>query len=139
MHLPEGALLIRSQTHQVALEAQRQLNDRGYRRAKVDYGFAPAGRGLYELKLTVDAGNATRVKAVELAGNLCLDRRDLSQPLRALRRSDSPEALDEAVARLRSLYLLKGYFEAKVRATEIPEGARDVRLRVDIGAGYAST
>jgi len=135
MHLPEGALLIRSQAHQVALEAQRQLNDRGYRRAKVDYGFAPAGRGLYELKLTVDAGNATRVKAVELAGNLCLDRRDLRQPLRALRRPDSPEALDEAVARLRSLYLLKGYFEAKVNATEIPEGARDVRLRVDIDAG----
>jgi hypothetical protein len=141
MSLPEGALLTRPQAHQVALDARKQLHERGYRRAKVAYAFAPAGRGLYDLKLTVDTGAATRVKTVEPAGNLGLDRRELRQPLRALRRADSPEALDEAVARLRSLYLLKGYFDASVRATEeviggaIPEGRRDVRLQVHIDAG----
>src|ERR1700686_2935752 len=53
MSLPEGTLLTRRQALQLALQAQRQLNDRGYRKAKVTYALAPAGRVQYDLKLTV--------------------------------------------------------------------------------------
>lgn len=135
LRLPEGTLLTRPEARNLALQAERQLNERGYRRANVQYAFTPAGRGRYDLKLTVDPGATTHVQAVELSGNLGLDRCDLRKPLRALRRAANPEALDETVARLRSLYLLKGYFGATVNATEIPTGTHDVRLSVEIDAG----
>jgi len=135
MSLPDGTLLTRPEAHGLAVEAERQLAARGYREAKVDYAFVPAGHDRYDLKLTLDLGTDTHIKHVDLAGHLGLDPKQLRQPVRALRKSDSPEALDAAVARLRSLYLLHGYFDATIRTTEIPEARRAARLQVDIDAG----
>ena len=105
LSLPEGTLLTRRQALELALQAQRQLNDRGYRKAKVAYAMAPAARGQYDLKLTVDTGFATHIKDVQLTGSLGLSPKELSQPVRAIRRSNTQEALDAALARMRSFYI----------------------------------
>ena len=126
MGLPDGTLLTRPQAYDLALQARKQLNDRGYLQAKVEYAFAPAGHDLYDLKLAVDAGAAPHANPVEVTGNLGLDRHALGKPLRAVRKATNPEALDEAIVRLRSVYLLNGYFDASVK---VGEG------RVEIDAG----
>jgi hypothetical protein len=139
MSLPEGTLLTRRQAAELALQAQRQLNDRGYRRAKVTYAMAPAGRGQHDLKLTVDPGIATHIKDVQLTGSLGLSRKELSRPLRAIRRSNTQDALDAALARMRSFYIEKGYVDATVNASEIPGSGKHVGLRIEVEAGLKET
>ncbi len=139
MSLPEGTLLTRRQARELALQAQRQLNERGYRKATVTYAMAAAGRGQYDLKLTVDTGIATHIKSVELTGSPGLSRKELSRPLRDLRRSNTQEALDAALARMLSVYIAKGYLDASVNASEIPLSRKDVSLRVEVEAGPRQT
>jgi hypothetical protein len=153
LSLPEGTLLTRRQALELALQAQRQLNERGYRKAKVTYAMAPAGRGQYDLKLTVETGIATHIKDVQLIGPCitsslkpapapeppCSPAKGLSQPLRAIRRSNTPEALDDALARLRSVYIQKGYFDAVLKAGESPLTGKDISLRIEVEAGLQQT
>jgi outer membrane protein insertion porin family len=139
MSLPEGTLLTHRQALQLALQAERQLNDRGYRKAKVTYALAPAGRSQYDLKLTVDTGLATHIKDVQLTGSPGLSLKELSQPLRAIRRSNTQEALDATLARMRSFYIGKGYVDATVNASEIPESGKQVSLRIEVEAGPRQT
>ena len=135
MSLPEGTLLTRRQALELALTAQHQLNDRGYRKAKVTCAMAPAGRSQYDLKLMVDTGMATHIKDVQLTGSLGVNRKELSQPVRAIRRSNSPEALDAALARMRSFYIERGYCNASVNASEIPESGKNAVMQIEVDAG----
>src|SRR5207248_1591123 len=41
--VPEGSRVTRLRAHEIALEAQRQLEGRGYPAARVDYALEPAG------------------------------------------------------------------------------------------------
>lgn len=102
--VPDGTPISRLRAHQIALDARRQLNDEGYMDARVDYDVVPFATNEVDLRLTIDKGKKQRVKKVQLIGDAVLDRKELR---RAGKESDA--------TRVQSLYLSKGYLDAKVR------------------------
>src|SRR5205823_2214464 len=151
--LPQGTPLDRFRAHQVALQARRQLIAQGYDDAKVDYSLIPFVRDQVDLQLTIRAGEPVRVKDVEFTGATGLDPVELRGALRALRPrrvlppipgvwrgwslppAYSPEAVDSDLARLRSLFVSKGYFDARVQIEQTDIRGTDARVRVRAEAG----
>jgi hypothetical protein len=148
MKVSEAAPITPLRAHQIALDAQRQLNREGYRSARVQYELAPAAKGEVDLKLTVDIGDAVRVKAVRFEGDSML--RGKLQALRIRRMlpgvpylwsgwrllpSYSQEAVDADVARLRSLYVARGFFDASVRPGVIDIHGKDARISIVANPG----
>src|SRR5579864_881574 len=122
--LREGSPLNRLGAQAAALEAKRLLNTQGYPNANVDYKLTPADDGKADLRLTVKPGERLRVKDIQFQSDLRMPPETLRNTLRALhaRRifvwrvlpTYSPEAVQSDLARIRSLYLSKGYFDASV-------------------------
>src|ERR1039457_6497765 len=143
--VPEGAALTKLRLHEIALDVERQLNAKGYTGAAVDYDLAPFAENSVDLRLTIHQGESVRVKDVEFDGEPGLDVKELRGALRALRvprivawrllPSYTPEAVDSDLARLRSLYLSKGYFEATVRLSDSEISGRDARVRILVESG----
>jgi outer membrane protein insertion porin family len=151
--VPEGTQLTRRRVHEIALEAQRQLNSQGYLDARVDWSLAPYAGNQSDLRLAVKAGDPMRVKEVEFTGDSALDARELRGELRALRirrvlpklpglwdgwrlfPAYSPEAVDADAARLRSWYLSNGYFDVDVRADDVELRRTDAKIRFVVRPG----
>jgi len=134
--LPAATPIDRLRAHQIAMDAQRQLNQEGYQNARVRYKLTPAARGEVDLKLTVEIGDAIRVKEVRIEGDSTFHNRNL-EALKIRRMlpgvpylwsgwrllpSYSPEAVDHDVTHLHELYVARGFFDAEVRP-----GAVDIR------------
>lgn len=149
MTVTEGALFTRPGVHALAMQAQRQLNDRGYPNARVTDQLTPAERtgkkGAFDLVLTIDPGDGVRVGEVVFTGDTALAPSELRDSLRALRArrilpkwrllpAYTPAAVDSDVARLHSLYVFKGYFDATVRASEEMDG-NEAHIRIDVHTG----
>ena len=134
---------------QIALDAKRQLQARGYPNARVGYTFAKVGRSEVDLTLHVQSGTAIRVKQLTFEGNPGMDTRDLSHRLRALRTHRilfwkllpdyTAAGVDYDVARLRSLYLSKGYYDVRIAARDPEIAGKDatVRLWIESGPRYS--
>jgi outer membrane protein insertion porin family len=143
--IPEGTPLTKLRAHEIALDVQRQLNTKGYSGALVDYETVPFSESEVDLRLNIRQGQSVRVKAVEFEGEPALAAKELQGALRALRDrrilawrllpTYTPEAVDSDLARLRSLYLSKGYFEAKVRLNDAEVSGRDARIRILVESG----
>jgi outer membrane protein insertion porin family len=145
--LPEGSGIDDFQAHQLAMETEKELKLQGYQQARVSYQFTPAPRQEVDLRLNIEAGTALRVKQVEFAGSLGLQPKELRGTLGPLRSKTmipllwhilpdySPEAVDAGVARLRSLYLARGYFDARVSTGDAAIRGKDATVRIDIDAG----
>ena len=139
--------------HEIAMEARKRLNAEGYFHAKVDATLAPVPPGEVDLHLTVHAGLPVDLKSVEFQGEPGLRIRELRGALRAarIRRVFPPipgiwagwrlfpayyePALDEDFARLRSLYLSKGYFDANVRLRNVEIDGKAARLNILVQSG----
>src|SRR5260370_19343871 len=67
--LPEGTPLNRPRTHEIALQAPKQLQTRGYLDAQVDYGLTPFAGSEVDLRLSITASGPVRVKEVAFAGD----------------------------------------------------------------------
>src|SRR5579872_2359949 len=146
--VPVGTPITPLSAYQIAMEAQRQLNQEGYQNAHVRYELAPAIKGEVDLRLTLDIGKAIRVKQVRLEGDSSF--RDNLQALRIRRitpgipylwdgwrllPSYSPEAVDSEIAHLRSLYLAKGFFDAQVRPGAIDIHGKNARVAIVASPG----
>jgi hypothetical protein len=100
----------------------------------------PAPRSQVDLKLTVDLGDALRVKQVRFEGV-----RATQASLRALRSrrllfwrllpSYSQEAVDSDVARIRSHYLAEGYLDAEVRPGAVDIRGNDAAVTIVVDPG----
>jgi outer membrane protein insertion porin family len=146
VNLPEGTRIDRERAQQIALDAQRQLQDRGYQNARVTYDFSPAVQHEVDLKLTVDPGDEVRVRGVEFTGELGIAPKQLRHELRALKPtrilpgwrllpSFSQGAVDADAARLRSYYFFNGYFDVDIRAPLVQRDGKDARVVFSIDAG----
>ena len=145
LSLREGSPLNRLGAQAAALEAKRLLNTQGYPNANVGYELTPAEDGKADLRLTVKPGERLRVKDIQFLGDLRMPPEALRPSLRALhtRRilawrllpSYSPEAVESDLARIRSLYLSKGYFDASVRVEETAVDHKDARISLRIESG----
>jgi hypothetical protein len=143
--IPEGTPLTKLRAHEIALDVQRQLNTKGYSGALVDYELAPFSESEVDLRLNIHPGESLRVKEVEFDGTPGLDLKEVRGSLRALRArrifawrllaTYTLEAVDSDLARLRSLYLSKGYFDARVRLDDAEVSGRDARIRILVEAG----
>jgi outer membrane protein insertion porin family len=137
--------------HQIAMEAQRELNARGYPNARVREELREAGEGRADLHLTVEAGENMRVKSVrvEVGGQaIARGHADGVHALRALRihrilpgwrllPAFTPQAVEADAVRLRSYYLIRGYFDAEVTsAVEMRGHDAYVTMRVRPSAHY---
>ena len=141
----EGAPIDERGAQRIAADAQRRLEARGYLHARVTYAFARAARGEVDVKLHVDPGVAVRVRSVSFAGDAGLAERELTRNFRALRAHRllfwrllpdyTPEAVDADVARLRSAYLARGYYDARIWADEPEIRGKDAAVRIGIEAG----
>jgi hypothetical protein len=146
--IPEGALVDRRRAQAVALEARKQLAAQGYSNAQVNPELVPIATDKADLHLTITPGDRIRVTNIQFAGDGALDFNELRQALRALRirhilgwpllPAYSMAAVDADLARLRSLYLSKGYFDANVRVdnTEIHGKDAQVSFRAEAGPLY---
>lgn len=145
LKVPEGATISRLRAHEVALEARRQLNASGYLDARVDYELIPFGANEVDLQLNIDKGKTERVRNIEFTDGEFVDAKELRRALDALRTrrivfwplypSYSPEAADADASRVRSVYLDKGYLDAKV-TVDHPEAGR-VAFVVETGPLFA--
>jgi len=134
--------------HQMALEARRALNARGYPSARVQEELRAAGDGKADVHLTIDAGKDTRVKSVRvdvLGEPSARKHADGARAPRALRihrilpgwrllPSFTPQALEEDEARVRSYYLSRGYFDADV-ASDVAMRGRDAYVTMNVRPG----
>ena len=148
--IPQGTPMTGLRAHATALEAQRQLIQLGYQNARIHCEMKPAPLSQVDLKLTVDLGDAIRVKQVrfeEPAGRGPRPRADPAAPqgLRALRSrrllfwrllpSYSREAVDSDVERIRSSYLAKGYLDAEVRPGAVDIYGNDAAVTIVVDPG----
>jgi len=122
--LPPGTLITQPRANDLALIAQRQLLDRGYAHARVRASLQPSPGGKADVMLDIEPGEALRLKLVG------------DSSLRAPRWY-APGSVDAHAARLRSLWVSRGYFDARVVTNEELEAKRAVvEFRVDHGRFY---
>jgi hypothetical protein len=146
--IPEGASIDRRRAQAIAREAIKQLVAQGYSNAQVTPELVPVAPRKADLHLTITPGDRIRVTEIQFAGASALDSDELRKALRALRirhifgwpllPAYSAEAVDADLARLRSLYLSKGYFDANIRDDSAEIHGKDavVRIRIDAGPLY---
>jgi len=154
LSLPQGTPMTRLRAHEIAGQAQKQLQDDGFRDAEVDYQIVPFAGKQVDLKLLVEAGERVRVKEVTFTGDTELDSKELRGALREMKirrvlppipglwrngwqlfPGYSPDAAAADVGRLRSLYLSKGYFDATVRLDDVQIDNKEARIRIAAEAG----
>ena len=154
LSLPVGSILTRLGASRIAHEAERQLIDRGYLGAHVDWNLRPYRRNQADLRLIVTAGRAVQVKNIEFSGP-ALDAKQLADALPELsfRRilpklpglgngwrlfpPYSPDLVEAAAAHLTSWYFSRGYLDAGVRADSEVDGTyAKVKFMVTPGPVY---
>ncbi len=141
---------------QVAAALRRQLIEEGYANAAVESELIPVGFQQADLLLRVEPGRRTRVREVRFSGSTGLPPEELRRALRSTRARRllpgvpglwrgwrlfppfSDARLRADLERLRSLYLSRGYFDARVgvAAVEVVEGKATVTVGVNAGRRY---
>jgi hypothetical protein len=122
MTMPPGTVLNQARAQELAIAAQRQLNERGYSKAKITWAFSPASAGRYDLLLNVVPGQSLRLKAT---GEISLHPKP---------KVYSASAIDNYTARLQSHYIAQGYYDSKVTTSEEIRG-KDAIVNFSVDRG----
>ncbi len=140
----------------VAGDLRRQLVEEGYAEARVEAELSPVDDQKADLRLRVDQGRLYRVGEVRFSGSLGLKPKALRNALRSTRplrllpglgrlwrgwRLLAPlsgDHFEADVERLRSLYLSRGYFDARVEiaGVDTTKGNATVTMAVSSGPRY---
>jgi outer membrane protein insertion porin family len=147
--LPEGTPMDRFRAQQVAGQVRKRLSENGYTDADVEPEIVPYMGKKVDLHLLVHAGDPVRVREVSIGGETGLDSKEVERELHAIRirrilpgwhmyPAYSENAVQSDLGRLRSFYLSKGYFDAKVRLdkTDVKGTDASVYISVDSGPAY---
>ena len=142
IRIPEHTPMTDFRAHATAMQAQHQLNQQGYQNARVTYAMTPAAKSQVDLKLTVDLGDAIRVRQVTFEG---AGDRPPTASLRSLRArrllfwkllpSYSPEAVESDAAWIRSSYLQKGYLDADVHPGPVEITGKNAAVTIVVNPG----
>ncbi|HLK22008.1 MAG TPA: POTRA domain-containing protein [Bryobacteraceae bacterium] len=143
--IPEGTLLDRPRAEAIAREARKQLEADGYADARVQPELIPVAAGRADLHLAITPGERIHVREVQFVGEAALGPADLQHALGALRirhilgwrlpPAYSAEAVDADLARIRSLYVSRGYLESRVRLANAEIRGKSARIAIDVDAG----
>ncbi|MFQ5694633.1 MAG: POTRA domain-containing protein [Terriglobia bacterium] len=139
----------------VAAALRARLVEEGFADAVVEAELVPAGFQLVDLRLRAEPGRPYRIEQVRFRGSLGLQVKELKGALRSTRPRRllpgfglwkgwrllaplSEQRLADDVDRLRSLYLARGYFDARVgvAAVDIHEGKAQVTVEAEAGPRY---
>ena len=154
--VPAGTTLDAAKAHSIASEFRRQLSQQGYTDTSVEPEIVPSDPGRADLVLHVRTGDRVRIADVKLIGDPALKTKEILGSTHALRGKRvlpgipglwkgwklgadySDMAVGSDLARIRSLYLSRGYFDAAVRVdhTEITNGKATVNLLLNAGQPY---
>jgi outer membrane protein assembly factor BamA len=120
-----------ARVREAAGRVRQQLVDQGYVDAKVDARLVAVDVHQADLVLRVESGPLYRRGNVRFTGDLGMEPGELRRAMRGSRPGD----LEADLARLRTLYLSRGYAGARVRAAEVrlAGGKEDVEVAVDAG------
>jgi len=142
--LAEGDFISRPRAESAALDASRLLQRQGYPDAHVSFDLTPVENGRADLRLAVHPGDTRKVKRVEFLGDPGLPPHELQHSLHALRTrrilgwplypAYGSEAVESDLARIRSLYFSRGYFDANARVEEA--SAQSLAIRIEAGPRY---
>jgi outer membrane protein insertion porin family len=122
--LAPGTLITQPRANDLALNAMRQLNERGYARAKVTASVQQLHNGKADVFLDVVPGEALRLRAV-------------GDPSLKPPKWYSSAAVENHAARLRSLWATKGYYDVRVTTGEqLFAKEAVVNFRVEPGRFY---
>ena len=117
-----GAPLTRERVQEIVRQAREQLRAQGYERARVDSSVLPAAVHEADLLLRLDPGRRMRIRGIEFAGDPVLPRRKIRRLLRT--------GSDWDAARVRTLYVERGYLDARIGVERNGE-----RLQITVNAG----
>jgi outer membrane protein insertion porin family len=151
-----GELIDPMRAQSIAVDFRRQLDQYGYKDARVEAELAPRSDGTADLLLHITSGAPTRVGEVRILGETALPSSELRRELKALRSRRilppvpgiwagwikrppySQAAVESDVARLQSFYISRGYFDATVRLdhTRVSNNTASVSLLVRPGSRY---
>jgi outer membrane protein insertion porin family len=152
-----GAAVSRLLAHRIGVQARKELVARGYADATVNSDLIPYSGNEVDVRLTVHATDRpVRVKEVRFVGQPGISEKELRGALHDLRIRRilptvpgvtqgfrmfprySEGAVDSDLARLHSLYVSKGFFDAKVRLdiSQIDNKGANLDLFVDSGPRY---
>jgi hypothetical protein len=146
---PEGTPMNRLRAHALAVEARKQLQAQGYSDPRVDYRLTPFVGNQVDVRLNLEPGVRVRVKQVTFTGKPGINAPELNGALRALKirrvlprwrifPAYTPEAAQSDLARLRSLYLSRGYFDSSVRLDDVEVQGGEARVSITIDPGPLS-
>ncbi len=144
MRIDPGATIDRARAWQLAAALRQQLLDDGYKDAKVEPELTPAGFRQVDLLLKVDAGPRYRVHEVHFTGSPGIDPQDLPHALQSTRPSwlrhppFNDQRVEADLARLRSLYLSRGYFNARVSLGEVKFAKENAAVTISLDSGSRS-
>jgi outer membrane protein assembly factor BamA len=130
--VPEGSDVDAFRAYTIAREAERRLHAVGFDGARVTSEIKPLTGNRADLVLYVKAGERTRTD-IRFAGDPVLPAvalRGVMKQIRAQRTLPSESGL----ARLRSLYLAQGYFDAKLHVDAVETGKR-TRITIQVRSG----
>lgn len=156
VNLTKGAPLDQMVAARVAGALRRRLVEEGYANAKVEAAIVPAGFQKADLQIRVERGQLYCVEAVRFSGGLGLEPRELERAVDDIRPHRllpslgpiwsgwrmlapfSEKAVEADAQRLRSLYLSRGFFDARVEVAriDIAKGKATVLFHVDAGRRY---
>lgn len=147
--LQPGTALDATVAKRVAALLRQRLVEEGHADAQVEAELVPAGFQEADLLLRLAPGPRYRVEEIRFSGNPGLDPDELQAALRATRVRRpflvwtqrppfSQQAVEADLERLRSLYLSRGYFRARLalRGLEFAEEKATVTVEVNSGPRF---
>jgi len=153
VELEDGSAVDAELAARLAGQLRRELVEQGYAEALVDASLVPAGFHKADLVIRVKRGQLYEVEEVRFTGSPGLPLKELRHALTAtrarrmlpslgsiwggwrLRAPFSQQRLESDLARLRSLYLSRGYFDARVEVGEVKIEKGKARIVVNVAAG----
>jgi len=146
--LEPGTPVDNALAHRLAGAIRQRLMEDGYADAEVTAELVPAGVKQADLLFRIQRGPRTTVRAVRFAGKLALPEKELRRTLEATRsrrilpfwRMQPPwneAALLSDLDRLRSRYLARGYFAARVTLAGVAfaQNAATATLTIEVDSG----
>lgn len=135
LKIQPGASINSSGVREAAETIRKQLMENGYREASVKAELVPAGARQVDLRLTVDRGPRYRVEQVQFTGDTALRPAELKRALRPYHVPYCDGAIRTSLARLQSLYVSRGYFDAQVRLAQVQTIRPRVALTFSVQPG----
>jgi len=132
-------------------ELKRQYLSRGYYGVKITTTVTPVERNRVSINFTVDEGDVSRIKNINIIGNKAFSEKELIKML-SLRtpgwftwytKADqySKEKLAGDIESLKSYYLNRGYIEMQVESTQvsISPDKKDIYITINVTEGEKYT